>query len=106
MKPLKLCERLVLVHSRVGDLVLVPFGGSGSECLAAARLGRRAIAFESDAEYHQLMLRRLVGHGLLPARMRPPSPPRGHIVTEVPTSPPSAHAARLGAPLRRGRRGA
>ena len=36
MKPLKICERLVSVHSNKGETVLIPFGGSGSECVAAA----------------------------------------------------------------------
>ena len=35
MKPLKICERLVQVHSARGEVVVIPFGGSGSECVAA-----------------------------------------------------------------------
>lgn len=65
MKPLKLCERLVLVHSNRGDRVLVPFGGSGSEVVAAAKLGRSAICFENDPTYHAIIVRRLAGHGVL-----------------------------------------
>ncbi|KAG8470429.1 hypothetical protein KFE25_008850 [Diacronema lutheri] len=64
MKPLKLCERLVLVHSNRSDLVLVPFGGSGSEVVAAAKLGRHAICFENDPSYHAIILRRLAGHSI------------------------------------------
>ena len=74
MKPLKISERLVEVHSHRGNTVLIPFGGSGSECVAAAAAGRRVIAFETDAEYYQLILRRMHGHGLLPAHIPPPPP--------------------------------
>lgn len=63
MKPLALCERLVRVHSNEGDLVLVPFVGSGSELLTATALGRRAVGFERCEEYVQLTLRRFHGHG-------------------------------------------
>jgi site-specific DNA-methyltransferase (adenine-specific) len=74
MKPLKICERLVEVHSRRGESVLIPFGGSGSECVAAAGADRKVIAFENDREYYQLILRRMHGHGLLPAHIPPPLP--------------------------------
>ncbi|EOD27270.1 hypothetical protein EMIHUDRAFT_205290 [Emiliania huxleyi CCMP1516] len=72
MKPLQICERIVKVHSDAGGCVLVPFGGSGSEVVAAARLGRHCIGFEVEPQYHRLILRRLVGHGLLPAEALPP----------------------------------
>ena len=62
MKPLRLCERLVLVHSNPGDTVLVPFGGSGSELLAASKLDRAAVGFETDAEYVALAKRRFEAH--------------------------------------------
>jgi len=62
MKPLELCERLVRVHSNTCDTVLVPFGGSGSELLAAAKLGRLAVGFETDAEYVPLARRRFEAH--------------------------------------------
>lgn len=64
MKPLKLCERIVGVHSHEADCVLVPFGGSGSECVAAAKMRRRVIAFENDPQYHAIIVRRLAGHGV------------------------------------------
>lgn len=51
MKPVALCERLVLAHSEEGDLVIVPFCGSGSEVVAAHALGRRVIAFETCDRY-------------------------------------------------------
>lgn len=65
MKPLALCERLVKVHSNEKDLVLVPFAGSGSELLVAAKLNRQAVGFETEQEYVQLMKRRFQGHGVV-----------------------------------------
>lgn len=62
MKPLSLCERLIRVHSKENDLVLVPFAGSGSELLTASKLGRRAIGFEIEDDYIELMQKRFDGH--------------------------------------------
>ena len=39
-KPLELLERIILASSRPGDMVLDPFSGSGTTCLAADRLNR------------------------------------------------------------------
>ena len=64
MKPLALCERLVRVHTDPGDRVVVPFAGSGSEVLVAAKLGRRVVGAETEAEYVALMRRRMAGHGV------------------------------------------
>ncbi|VVB65456.1 Modification methylase MjaV [Candidatus Gugararchaeum adminiculabundum] len=58
-KPLRICERIILATSRPNDLVLVPFCGSGSECLAAFKLGRRFIGFEIEKQYIELTNKRL-----------------------------------------------
>jgi site-specific DNA-methyltransferase (adenine-specific)/adenine-specific DNA-methyltransferase len=50
-KPLSISTRLVRHFSNPGDLVLVPFVGSGSECVAAAREGRTYIGFELNPDY-------------------------------------------------------
>jgi len=65
MKPLALCERLIKVHSNVGNTVLIPFAGSGSEVLVAAKLGRTVIGYETCREYIELMERRFEGHGVV-----------------------------------------
>ena len=44
--PLALLERIVTVSSRPGDLVLDPFCGSGTTCVAAERLGREWIGVD------------------------------------------------------------
>lgn len=64
MKPLALCERLIRVHTQPGDRVVVPFAGSGSEVLAASKLGREAIGAELEPTYIELMRRRFEDHGV------------------------------------------
>lgn len=68
MKPLALCERLVLAHSDEGDLVVVPFCGSGSEVVAAHALGRRVVGFETSERYVAIANARLdaARHGAVP----------------------------------------
>ena len=58
-KPEALSEYIIKASSNPGDLVLVPFGGSGSECVAAARLGRDFVSFELDERYIALINERL-----------------------------------------------
>lgn len=53
------CERIILSSSNKGDLVLVPFCGSGTECLVAKRLGRRFIGIEKEKEYFLMANERL-----------------------------------------------
>ena len=49
-KPLAVLERLIAVASNPGDLVLDPFGGSGTTAVVAARLGRRFLHLDAGAE--------------------------------------------------------
>ncbi len=58
-KPMELTKRL-LMSSKVDDsVVLIPFAGSGSECVVAKNLGMDFIAFELNKEYVKL------GRGIL-----------------------------------------
>lgn len=50
-KPRKLTRALILTCSRPGDLVVVPFAGSGTECAMAAQEGRRFVGFEIDKKH-------------------------------------------------------
>jgi len=58
-KPLALAERIVKHFSNVDDLVLVPFVGSGTECVAAVLHRRRYLGAELNAEYIHIAERRL-----------------------------------------------
>jgi site-specific DNA-methyltransferase (adenine-specific) len=60
-KPLALCDKLLRSCKQgPGDgYVLVPFAGSGSECLAAKNLGLPFVGIELNAEYIKLINERL-----------------------------------------------
>lgn len=62
-KPLRLLDRMLLLSARPGQTCLVPFGGSGSECVAARARGLHFIAFETESEYVELAKRRLAAEG-------------------------------------------
>jgi site-specific DNA-methyltransferase (adenine-specific) len=52
--PVHLLERIILMASDEGDIVLDPFSGTGTTALAAKRLGRRFIGLELDADYARI----------------------------------------------------
>ncbi len=61
-KPLTVMMKLVALVTHPGDLVLDPFGGSGSTADAALQLGRRAHLIEQDIDYVRLARERLATH--------------------------------------------
>lgn len=60
-KPARLAEVMIETHTMPGDLVMDPFGGSGSTGVACRSLGRRCILIEKDPEVYETMLHRLGG---------------------------------------------
>lgn len=58
-KPLALTDRIVNHFSNPGDLVVVPFSGSGTELVSAARNGRRYWGCDIKEEYVALAQQRL-----------------------------------------------
>lgn len=58
-KPGRLLERMLNISAKPGMLLLAPFAGSGSDCIAARKLGLNFIAFDNNADYVQLAIRRL-----------------------------------------------
>lgn len=58
-KPLRLLKRMLRLSAKPGQTLLVPFAGSGSECVAARDLGIRFLGFETDREFIALCERRL-----------------------------------------------
>lgn len=69
-KPLSISNRIVRHFSNTGDLVIVPFAGSGSECLAAKIAGRHFIGFEVNPAYVELANSRLAGADLISCQSR------------------------------------
>lgn len=57
--PLELPSRLINLYSYKGDLVLDPFFGSGSTCVAAKNLGRDYVGYDTEIKYCMLAKRRL-----------------------------------------------
>lgn len=62
-KPLAVMTKLVALTTNPGDLILDPFGGSGSTADAALQLGRRAHLIEQDIDYVRLAQARLAERG-------------------------------------------
>ncbi|WP_147651737.1 site-specific DNA-methyltransferase [Vulcaniibacterium gelatinicum] len=58
MKPVDLVERAIHNSSRPGDVVLDPFGGSGTTLIAAEKSGRVARLIELDPKYADVIVRR------------------------------------------------
>lgn len=58
MKPVELVERAIRNSSRPGDVVLDPFGGSGTTLIAAEKSGRQARLIELDPKYVDVIVRR------------------------------------------------
>ena len=60
-KPLQLCEKLIrsCMKKDQTNSMVVPFAGSGSECVAAKNVGLNCVGFEINPEYVQLCESRL-----------------------------------------------
>jgi DNA modification methylase len=58
MKPVALVERAIRNSSKSRDIVLDPFGGSGSTLIACEKTGRQARVIELDRKYCDVIVRR------------------------------------------------
>ena len=60
-KPLELCEKLIksCMNKEEQNLLVVPFAGSGSECVASKKLDVNFIGYEINEEYVELCNERL-----------------------------------------------
>jgi len=54
VKPETLTRALIMTCSRVNDLVVVPFAGSGTECAMAVKEGRKTIGFEITEKHAKM----------------------------------------------------
>ena len=58
VKPLKLMSYLITLGSREGDIILDPFGGSGTTALASKLLNRHCLMFEIEEKYCEITAKR------------------------------------------------
>ena len=59
-KPIKVLTRIINLSSRPNNIILAPFSGAGSECVAAKLTGRHYIGFELDKDYCSISEKRLL----------------------------------------------
>jgi site-specific DNA-methyltransferase (adenine-specific) len=60
-KPVGLLKSLIEATTVSGDLVIDPFGGVGSTCVAASECGRSWFGSELEESYYKVGLKRLGG---------------------------------------------
>ena len=58
-KPLALLERIIKASSNPGDMVLDPFCGCATTCIAAEKLGRQWIGIDIEEKARELVIERL-----------------------------------------------
>lgn len=58
-KPLDLVSRYVQIGTKVQDIILDPYAGSGTTGVAAKRLNRRCVLIEMEEKYCEIAARRL-----------------------------------------------
>lgn len=58
MKPITLIGKLMVNSSKKDDVILEPFGGSGSTLICAEQLGRKCYAIELDEKYVDVIVKR------------------------------------------------
>lgn len=61
VKPIELMAYLITMGSREGDVVLDPFCGTATTCIAAKLLKRQHIGIEINPEYHAIAVSRMEG---------------------------------------------
>lgn len=74
-KPVRLFEIPIELHARRGEVVLEPFSGSGSQLIAAEKLGRRCRALELEPAFVDAAVRRWEKFCSMPARLNGPAGP-------------------------------
>jgi len=57
--PIHLLDRIILMTSDEGDIILDPFSGTGTTAISAKRLGRKYIGFEIDKKYVEISRQKL-----------------------------------------------
>lgn len=68
--PVELMERIILLTTEPGDLVIDPFCGSGTTAIACLNTNRRFLGFEIDIMYADMANERMAEHALKLERNR------------------------------------
>jgi len=63
-KPIALCDKLIISAKQKDGFILVPFVGSGSECVSAKNMGLDFIGFDLNPDYIDLANKRLLQKSL------------------------------------------
>jgi site-specific DNA-methyltransferase (adenine-specific) len=58
-KPLQICDRIINHFSNPNDTILIPFAGSGSECVSAIKNNRNFVSYEMNEEYVKIAKSRI-----------------------------------------------
>ena len=61
-KPLRLIDRMLLLSAKEDGKCIVPFAGSGSECIACLERGVSFLAIEKDPDYATIADNRIANH--------------------------------------------
>ena len=61
IKPLKIVKNHLLHATQKNDIILDPFSGSGTTCVASKEIGRRFLGFELEKNYYKVSIDRLNG---------------------------------------------
>lgn len=64
--PIELAKRVIKYYSFINDVVLDPFGGTGTTALASVKLKRRFIYFEKEDKYLSLFKEKISSLGVNP----------------------------------------
>ena len=93
-KPLILLERIIKASSNEGDIVLDPFAGCATTCVAAERLGRQWVGIDIWDKAEEVVLNRLESEGLIAPKYTRKTKPTAeaflfttdmHFTSELPT---------------------
>ena len=60
-KPVRLLRRMLEISAKPEDVLLVPFAGAGSDCMAAQELGMHFLGFELDEQFVEISNKRING---------------------------------------------
>jgi len=60
-KPIELTKMFIEMTTNQNDNIVIPFAGSGTECLGAKELNRKFIGIEKEVKYYELAVARVFG---------------------------------------------